>query len=133
MSWPKTGAAPRAGVLVQGVTTIEWGTEDMFGVFVVLRYSQRQLVTNDKLPQGSGLTSTRVQTIDGAAVDLTVRDDTTMTPPAAGTTLSIVDGGGLFGAVGTSYTCRVTESGWDSAPKQAGERSLTVEKLILVD
>ena len=129
MSSPTT---PSTGYAAQGVTTIVWGTDALWGSYVVTRFNQKQLVENIKLTNGTGITTTRIQLKDGAQWDITVRDDTAMTPPTVGTTLSVVDGGGLLGAVGVAYTGRVIDSGWEVSPKQPGERTITVEKLTLI-
>lgn len=141
-AWPDTGAAPTSGVSMAGVTTIRWGTRGLLqspgsGAYVVLRFNQRELVDNIKLPNGAGLTSTRVLVSDGVQWDVTVRDDTAFVPPQAGDTISIVDAAGLIlgttaGAIKT-FTATVVESGFDTAPKQAGERALVIESLRLVE
>lgn len=142
-TWPTTGSGT-TGVIISGITTIRWGTTGLLqspkpsgNFYVVTRYSQHTLSTNDKLPNGDGLTSTRVLTVDGQQWDLTVRDDTAMTPPQVGDSVTIVDGGGLIagttaGAIKT-YTATVVDSGAEGAPKTAFERVITVENLILVE
>ena len=130
MSSPTT---PSTGYTAQGTTTIVWGTDALWSTYVVTRISERDLIENIKLPNGTGITTTRVQLKDGRQWDITVRDDTGMTPPKSGDTLVVKDAGGLIGTVGLNYTARIVESGWDSAPKQAAERTLTVESLVLIE
>lgn len=123
------------GYAAQGITTIRWGTEDLLGVYVVTRFNQKPLVDNQKLQQGSGLTSTRVQLNDGWVWEITVRDDTAMIVPRVGTLLTVVDAGNLIpgSTNGTStYSARVIESGYDISPKGPGERTITAEKLLLL-
>jgi len=134
-------ATTYAGVVIDGVTTIRWGTDGRMadsaktnsGYYVVLDVQQEQVVAfNDKLPQGNGLTSTRVIGIDGNRWTVKVRDDTRMTPPTIGTTVSIMD---MLG-VSTVNTLRygiVVESGYSSAVKEPGTRNITVERLTLVE
>ena len=141
-AWPDTGAAPTSGVMIGGVTTIRWGSKGLLqspgsGAYVVLRFNERELAENIKLPNGSGLTSTRVLISDGVQWEVTVRDDTAFVPPQVGDTVSIVDGAGLIlgttaGAIKT-FTATVVDSGFDTAPKQAAERTLTIESLKLVE
>lgn len=149
MSWPQTGSGSLAtGYLASGVTTIRWGSKELITsiagtavngttVGIVTRFNQRALVENIKLPNGSGLTTTRVQIIDGYQWDATVRDDTNITNrPQIGDTVVIVDAAGLIsGTVSTvyKYSATVTESGYDASPKQAGEFTVTVEALTLVE
>lgn len=140
--WPTTGAGtPGTAYSAQGVTTIRWGTKDLItttGWLVVTRFTQKTLVENIKLPNGDGITATRIQLMDGQQWDVTVRDDTAMVPPQIGDTVAITDAGGLIGA-GTiytttlRYTATVIETGYDAAPKQPGERTITLENLLLVE
>lgn len=144
MSWPTTGAGSLAsGYLAQGITTLRWGTDELVqsvnaqaahSFLVALRVSERALVNNIKLPQGDGVTKGRVQLVDGVQWDVVVRDDTGLTGlPKIGTSVTIVDMAGLIDAVGEVYTATVVESGYDANIGQAGERTLTVENLLLVE
>lgn len=144
MAWPTTGVGSLAsGYLAQGITTLRWGTDEVVqqinsvavaSFLVVLRASERALVTNNKLPQGDGVTKGRVQIVDGVAWDLVVRDDTGATGlPKIGTSVTVVDMAGLIDAVGEVYTATVVESGYDANVGQAGERTITVENLLLVE
>lgn len=143
MPWPTTGAGTLAnGYLATGVTTIVWGTNGVLtnvggitGVGVVTRFSQKTLADVIKLPQGDGLTSTRVMIVDGMQWDFTVRDDTRMTVrPRVGNTVLILDGAGYFSlglATSSSYIATIVDVNYEVAPKQAAEFHLTVENLIL--
>lgn len=152
MAWPTTGGSVASGVLIQSATTIRWGSGDLVKsinsvtatgtVAVVTRFSQRALVDNIKLPQGDGLTSSRVQIHDGVQWDITVRDSVGLVAAAAkiqiGMSVVIVDAGGMITGSGTTgvgavYTATIVENGYETAPKTAGERTLTVENLVLVE
>lgn len=153
-SWPAvSGSTP--GYTATGVTTIRWGTDGVLqspkpssGFYTVLRANQRTLIDNIKLPNGTGPTITRVQVLDGSVWDLTVRDDSNMavsaTPgPIVGYVVTITDMGGLISGnmssstpghnVGSTFTATVIDSGYEAAPKQAGERTITVENLLLIE
>lgn len=149
MSWPTTGAGSlSSGYLATGVTTIRWGSNLLVTsvntvstsvtVGIVTRFHQRSLVDNIKLPNGDGLTITRVQIIDGVQWDVNIRDDTGLTGsgtvgrPVPGSTVVIVDGLGLLGAAGTTYNATVVETAYETAPRQAGEFTITVENLTLI-
>lgn len=138
-AWPPTPGST-TGYDADGVTTIRWGTEGLLqsplpsvGYYTVTRFDERQLVDNIKLPNGNGPTATRVLITDGQQWNVTVRDDTTMTPPRVGATVAVVDGGGFKGNVGLVYTAVVVESNYETAVKQAGERVMVLESLTLVD
>lgn len=139
-AWPPV-AGTTTGYDAEGVTTILWGTDEFLqsprplagGFFFVTRIDQRQLVDNIKLPNGSGPTVTRVLITDGDQWNVTVRDDTRMTPPLVGDAVSIIDGAGHKGTRGLVYSAIVVDANWESAMKQAGERVIVCENLTLVD
>ena len=146
MAWPTTGAGSLAsGYQVQGVTTIRWGSASLITsinatavngttVGIVTRFNQKNIVDNIKLPNGDGLTTSRVQIIDGVQWDVTVRDDTGITNrPKIGTTVIVVDGLGMIDAVAEKYSATVVDNGYDTAPKQPGEFTLTLENLVLIE
>lgn len=145
MSWPTTGAGSLAtGYLASGVTTLRWGTDELVqtmngqtavqAFLIVTRFAERNIIDNIKLPNGDGLTSSRVMIVDGVQWDVTVRDSTALTGlPKLGTSVTIVDAAGLIDAVGEVYTATVVESTYEASPKQAGERQLTLENLVLIE
>jgi len=143
MAWPTLNGS-ELGIRADGVTSIRWGTHGFLnspapggaaGYYVVTRFGQKSLVENTKLPNGIGLTSTRVQLIDGVEFTITVRDDTGMTPPRIGTLVSIVDAAGMLGTYtpGTAYPARIIDNNYEAAPKQPGERMLVAERLVLIE
>ena len=138
-AWPPVSGVT-TGYEVDGITTIRWGTEGLLqspkpasGYYTVLRFDQKELVDLIKLPQGSGLSASRVRIKDGTHWATTVRDDTQMTAPVVGTLLSLVDGAGMKGAVGLRYSARVVENDYNTGVKQSGERVLIVENLLLIE
>lgn len=138
--WPTTGAGSAAqGVLITGVTTIKWGTLGLgggvTGFVTVLDIKQSPLVENVKLPNGDGVTSTRLQIIDGQKWDITVRDDTNLTAASmrVGQTISIDDAAGFIGNIGLKYVARICEPSFDAALKEAAKRTITVENLLLIE
>ena len=148
MAWsPTTGAAPMTGFRQQGVTSVRWGSRGLVtsingqaiaslptSIGVVLRFNQKTQVENIKLPNGDGLTVTRVQIVDGQQWDVTVRDDENIdSRPSIGTTVVIYDAGGLISSSYLKYSATVIDSGWDTAPKQPGEMTFSVEALTLVE
>lgn len=151
MAWTATtGAGTLAsGYLASGVpgaTTLRWGSKDVVSSIngssvsgvnygIVTRFNQKTLVENIKLPNGDGLSVGRVQIIDGQQWDITVRDSTSISNrPQIGSTVVIADGGGLISnGQFKYYAATVVESGWDTAPKQPGEMTITVERLTLIE
>jgi len=150
--WPTTGAGSLAtGYVASGVTTIRWGSGELVTsintvatsvtIGIVTRFNEAALAENMKFPNGNGVTITRVLIVDGTKWDVTIRDDTGLSGsagigrPKIGTAVVIVDAGGLVpgGTAGLKYTSTVVEGGYDTAPKQPGEITFTVEALILIE
>ncbi len=134
--------------LIQGTTTIVWGTSSGTAntilqtingtvatatLAVVTLVRERSLVNVIKLPQGAGLTCARVTIHDGTQWEVTVRDDTTMNKPRIGTFVTIYDRAGLISAPGSVYTATVVDANYDIAASQAGEFTITVENLRLIE
>ena len=146
MAWPTTGAtgngnAASGQYIANGTaTTILWGTNNFVaftGWLTVLKVNQKVIMAFDEnLPTGDGLTAGKVQGIDGAVWEIEVRDDvnqvtTSLTP---GQRLLMPDGAGLVpgGARGATYSAIIKDHSWDTAPKTAAGRMLTVEKFLLI-
>ena len=142
-TWPAVQGTA-TGYKVAGVTTIRWGTDGLLasprpgsGFYVVTRFNQKQLTEKIPLPNGTGITVTRILLTDGVQWAVTVRDDTQMSPPTTSSTVTLVDGGGFIagytGGAALTYTATVVESDYEAAPKQPGERVLLVENLVLIE
>lgn len=143
--WPAvSGRDP--GLTIKGVTTIMWGTPGILvspkpasGYYAVLRVNQRPILDRSKLPTGAGQTSTDVILQDGVTMEMTVRDDSQMTPPVINTACTVVDISGLIGLsgstplAGVTYSARVVDNNYETAVKQAGERVLVLDNLVLID
>ncbi len=130
------------GVTADGVTTIRWGTEsDMADAsnanssyYVVDDVRQEQVkVLQDNLPNGNGLTRTRVIVTDGVRWNVDVREDTRMTPPNIGTQVYLVDKQCILASSPAAYKARVVDAGRRATPKSAGVRTIVVERLTLID
>jgi hypothetical protein len=146
MAWPTTGAygngnAASGQYAASGsATTLVWGTNNFMAVtgwLTILKISQRTIVAfKEELPNGDGLTAGQVLGIDGFRTEIEVRDDTSQVVSGlqVGQRILVTDGGGLYpgGGRGAQYTGTIVENGWDTAPKTAAGRTLTVEKFILI-
>ena len=139
-SWPPvSGTTP--GFVVKGKTTIQWGTDGLLsspypsggGFYTVTKFNQKPILDRTKLPNGTGITSSDIMLTDGQTWEITVRDDSTMTPPAINATISLVDALSINGSSGQVWTARVVDHNYDTAAKQAGERVLICDNLILID
>lgn len=138
-TWPPTSGTS-TGYKATGKTTIMWGTEGILsspypatGFYTVIRCNQKSLIDRTNLPNGTGITSTRVLLNDGEQWEITVRDDSSMTPPTSSSTANLVDVAGHLGVQGKVYTCTIIDSAYEANLKAAGERTLLVENLVLID
>lgn len=118
-------------------TTLIWGTDNIlpaaWGAYVCLRFNQRVKKEDIPITNGTGVESGRIQISHGNVWEITVRDDGAITPPLYGAQVIIKDAAGHLGANTATYNARVIDSGVSTGPKQAMERTLTVERLHLVD
>ena len=64
-----------------GVTTIVWGTEGIFGSYIVTSASESQRIEEIDIEQGAGFEAVVILLNKGLDVELTVIDDTAITPP----------------------------------------------------
>jgi hypothetical protein len=159
MSWPinpsNNAGEVKTGVIVSGQGSyLRWGTSGTTaatgivpgtGWYAITRAAMRYKKEDLQYDNGDGVQSARVQIVHGVVWDITVRDDTRMTPPVIGTKISITDIGGLIytltvttptaGTPGTVVTMQgyVLDSSYDTAQKQPGERVLVVERITLIE
>lgn len=141
-TWPPvSGTTPGFTVKSDGKTTIQWGTDGLLsspfpsggGFFTVTKFSEKPILDRTKLSNGTGLTTSDIILTDGMTWEVTVRDDSGMTAPTVNSTVSVVDAAGYLGTVGNVYTARVVDPNYDTALKQAGERVLVCDNLLLID
>jgi len=145
MSWPPvnppvsnsyTGSSgvPSSGYLAEGLTTIVWGTTGFSTGFLLsyivktVRPSQR--VEELRVENGIGLTATEILLIDGQDFEVTVVDDSTVTPAAVGSIISLLS---PFNAGGTPANFLVVNNSYNAARKQEGERVLLCRKFTLIN
>ena len=149
MAWPVVPSGTVvSGLVGQGteVTHMRWGTAGAVAVggnvpagwYVITRIAQRLKKEDIQFDNGDGVQTGRVQLIHGAVWDITVRDSNQMLPPRAGQYVSIVDLGGMFGALNSVWAYRevsayVLDSNYDAAPKQPGERVIACEYITLIE
>lgn len=135
---------PTTYTKIEGTTTIRWGTSPI-GYLIVESANQKVLAENIKLPNGAGLTTTRIQIVDGVQWDITVRDDTQTAPSTLliGTRVTVYDYAGHFSdspggfvttnGTGVTRSARVIDNGYNAALKTEGKRTITLEFLNLVE
>jgi len=148
-SWPPVDGTTAGYDEVGGVTSVRWGTDGLLqtkpasGFYIVTSFKQSVDQDLEYLPNGSGIKAGLITLTHGYKWECTVRDDTRWTShPTAGSYVNITDAGGLVAAahrssgaaaVGSVFSARVVNPDYSAAPKQAGERVLMLEALMLVD
>jgi hypothetical protein len=104
---------------VWGNSYIVWGTEGIFGNYIVLSASESQRIEEIDIMQGAGFTAIVVLLMDGHNVDLEVIDDTSITPPViANNPFTLVTPYG-------SIPMLLVKNDANQAPKREGHRSFS--------
>ena len=128
-----------------GVTTLLWGTDGLLsspapggsfagtGFYIVESVDQETDVDVIHGENGTGQKAWRVIINNGQKFTIGVQDDTGMTPPTVGGTVSIIDGANLIGGGRIAYTCHIVASGEKFTRKGVAMRNITAERLTLVD
>lgn len=75
--------------IVDGITTIVWGTEGLLSSYIVVTGNENQRVSEIPIEQGAGFTAIIILLIDGNDVELEVVDDAAVNPPAVGTIVTL--------------------------------------------
>jgi hypothetical protein len=124
-----------ASVMVQGVTTLRWGTNGLFANVIVEAAEEEEDVEEVYIEQSSAVKSTRFLIKHGKTYTFVVADDTTIFAaggPTAGTAISLTDmlasGSTVVRATGV-----VTKPRYTAARKAEGKRIITVSDMTLVD
>lgn len=143
MAWPKTGTGTIAtgSVATGDASYMRWGTKDAitssggWGYLTITRMTQNRKKEDLQFENGDGVQCGRMQLFHGVTWNVTVRDDTRLTYiPLEGTYVTIVDmAGHIAAAPGTTYSAYVLESNYDTGNKQPGERTMTVERIKLIE
>lgn len=110
-----------------------YGLAEEWGSYCVMRASQTPKKEDIELPNSAGVQSGLIQLIHGSTWNVTVRDDSRMTPPAIGDYVTLMDRNGDLGAVGAFYDARVLTPNFEATLKQPGERVLVIEHVTLID
>ena len=135
-----------------GITTLIWGTDGILtspapgsgtyagtGFYIVESVDQETDAETIHIENGTGQKASRIIINNGQRWTLSVQDDTAMTPPQVGDSVTVKDGACLIGgtasgsATAIKYTAVVVASGERFSRKGAAMRNITVENLALVD
>ncbi len=109
-----------------GNPLIVWGTEGIFGSYIVTTASESQRISEINIEQGSGFTAILILLMDGINVDIEVIDDTTIFPPAFGQIATLVT---PFGSIPMA----MTKNDANQARKREGMRSFTFKSFVAIN
>ena len=101
-----------------GVTTIVWGTEGIYGSYIVTSANESQRIEEIDIENGAGFEATVILLNKGLDVELEVIDDTAITPPTILNTVTLVT------PYGTVPMLLVGNKA-NQARKREGQRSFT--------
>lgn len=126
MAWPPAYSTAFKGT---GVTTIKWGTDGILtgnpgsidGSYWVTSMRPVDLFETIPIENGTGLISTRIGLIQGREWEITVIDDSTISPPSLNSVITIIDP-----LSSTQMSGRVLDNSYNAARKQPGERVMRV-------
>ena len=149
MAWPRTGVGTiQGGTVASGCATyMRWGTQDAlpdFPHYIVLRINESRKGEVMQFDNGDGVQCGRMQIFHGVVWEVTVRDSYEYKAPVEGTLVRIVDMAGLVDAIygngtvpGTGpapvYQARAINGSYSATPKAPGERTLTLERIKLIE
>ena len=108
-----------------GNPLIVWGTEGIYGSYIVTTASESQRIEEINIAQGAGFTAILILLMDGITVDIEVVDDTTIVPPAFGSTSILVT---PFGSIPMA----LTKNDANQARKREGMRSFTFKSFVAI-
>lgn len=105
--------------IVEGLTTVVWGTEALYAGYIVVDANEEPRVDLIEIEQGAGFEAIVVLLKKGTNVELNCIDDTNQTPPAVGTIIN------LLNEFGASVPMLVVNGGATQARKREGMRKIT--------
>jgi hypothetical protein len=139
-AWPATSNSTvgfiQTGSNIIGTDGLLQSPKPSIGFYVITDFEEESDIETEYLTNGTGIKANRISFIHGAIWNITVRDDYSMTPPRQNSSVNITDAACVIpGNTDPTavYTANVRKASYKTAPKQAGERILTVENLILID
>ena len=134
MPWPPSSPVQNAnGFIIEGVTTIVWGTDwatigfggGNYAIVKSVRPAER--ADEIRIENGVGLTATLVLLRDGYDYDVTVVDQYTVTYPIVGTFASI-----LVPFTASPVNGIVVATAYDATRKREDDRTFTLRTFRLI-
>jgi hypothetical protein len=113
---------------MEGITTIKWGTDGMYSTYIVKSITPTDENEVIYIENGTGFKSTRVQIVQGRQYDITVIDDTAITPPKINSVIAIVDQ-----LAGANISARVIGKNGQASRKQEADLIIRAEYLTNIE
>jgi hypothetical protein len=127
MSWPPS---TNSYFKIQtGGTQIRWGTDGLYGSYIVVSATPADEIETLYVENGTGLKAVRVMLFQGRRYNITVVDDHLISPPSFGTMITLLDP--MNAGVGNSFI--VIENSYNAARKEAGQRVILAEFVTLIE
>lgn len=134
MAWPPTSNnAFNITGSGTGSTSLKWGTDGMYGSYIVKDISPADEVEKIYVENGTGLKSIRIMLFQGRKVDITVVDDSNITPPVIGALVNIVDSLASVAGTGVNTSFRVIDKNGKGARKVEGDLIISAEYLTNIE
>lgn len=138
MAWPPS-LSNHAGFAASGVTTIVWGTGGFetgaLANYIVKSVRPSERIEEIHIENHDGLTATNILLKDGINYDVTVVDNSNVTPPTGGDIIALIipqmaaNGNGI---TNTTVNLEVVENSYNAARKQEGERIIVAKSYTLI-
>lgn len=126
MAWPPS---PNTVFQLTGITTIKWGTDGIWSGYTVVSCTPNDEIETLYVENGTGLKSTRIILWQGRRMNITVVDDTTISPPAPGSLTALL----IDPLSASALQFRIIENSYNAARKEPGQRVLVAEYLTNIE
>jgi hypothetical protein len=120
------------GYQINGITSLVWGTGNAMGSYIVVSVDESQKTEQYYVENGTGIEAARILLTHGTRWNVTVIDDSAITPPVVGGTVTIWTHSTGNSASATA-TAMVISNDVRAARKTESQRVLQVENLTLVN
>lgn len=122
------------GYRSDGLTTLVWGTGNAINSnYIVLSIDESEKTETYYVENGTGIEAARIMLTQGRRWNLTVIDNSSVTPPVFGSTVSLWTHSLQSSNANALATAVVINNDVRAARKTEGQRVLQCENLTLVD
>ena len=135
MAWPPTPFSTAGSkAYLSGSPTIRWGTDGInpqgLATAIVVSCSPSDEVETLYVENGTGLKVVRVMLWQGRKVNITIVDDSTITAPFPGASISLFD---PMHGNNAALVFTVLDNSYNAARKEPGQRVIVAEYLTMIE